>query len=130
MNLPTRSRRACGHSLTFERAPADAVKVFDYPEQNSGDHFQNVQLLKELPSSALTPLMGTYQAALGVDCAFCHNQSAYESDEKTGKKDGERDDLDDGRSESAAVCGADRHYLFHLPSRPNDARYAISKITN
>ena len=74
------------HSSDFDRAPAETAKFFDYPEQNSADHFKNVQVLKDLPSSALTPLMGTYQAALGVDCTFCHNQAAYDSDENPHKK--------------------------------------------
>ena len=74
------------HSGTFDRAPDDAAKVFDSPEQTSGEHYKNIQLLKDLPASALTPLMGSYQSALGVDCTFCHNQAAYDSDEKPAKK--------------------------------------------
>ena len=74
------------HSSDFDRAPGDVAKLFEYPEQNSGEHFKNVQVLKDLPASAITPTMGTYQAALGVDCTHCHNQSAYDSDEKTIKQ--------------------------------------------
>ena len=74
------------HSATYDRAPSEAEKLFDYPEQNSGEHFKNVQVLKNLPASALTRLMGKIQTALGVDCTYCHNQPAYDSVEKPEKK--------------------------------------------
>jgi hypothetical protein len=74
------------HSVSFDRTPTDTAKLFDSPEQNSGDHFINVQVLKDLPSSALTPLMGNFRKALGVDCQYCHNQTACDSEGKPTKK--------------------------------------------
>jgi len=73
------------HSADFDREPEDRGKVFELPEQNSSEHFRNVQVLKDVPASALTPLMGSFQSALGVDCQYCHNQSAYDSDERKTK---------------------------------------------
>ena len=86
----TYKTRVRQHSATFDRASTDAAKFFDYPEQTSGDHFKNVQVLKDLPASALIPLMGTFQTVLGVDCTYCHNQTAYDSDEKQTKKTARR----------------------------------------
>jgi hypothetical protein len=78
------------HVSNFDRAPSDVSKFFAYPEQTSGEHFKNVQVLKDLPGSEMTPLMGRFQAALGAGCTHCHNQSAYDSDEKESKKTARR----------------------------------------
>jgi hypothetical protein len=68
------------HSAVYDREPLETAKVFAYPEQSAGEHFKNIQIVKDIPSSALTPLMATFQTALGVQCEYCHNQSAYDSD--------------------------------------------------
>lgn len=74
------------HSADFDREPDDRSNRFDLPEQTAGQHYKNVQILRELPSSAVIPLMGTFQTALGVECQHCHNQAAYDSDEKPSKR--------------------------------------------
>lgn len=74
------------HSADFDRQSDDLAELFALPEQPCGQHFKNIQVLKDLPTSALHPLMGTFQEALGVTCEYCHTQTAYDSDEKPPKK--------------------------------------------
>jgi hypothetical protein len=73
------------HTAVYDREPMESAKFFAYPEQNAGEHYKNIQIVKDLPETALTPLMATYQTALGVQCEYCHNQAAYDSD-KSEKK--------------------------------------------
>ncbi len=69
------------HSVVYDREPIESAKVFAYPEQSAGEHYKNIQILKDIPETAITPLMGTFQSALGVKCEYCHSQSAYDSDQ-------------------------------------------------
>jgi hypothetical protein len=73
------------HATDFDRDSEHRSKLFDLPEQNAGEHFKNVRVLRELPASAMTLLMGTFQVALGVDCQYCHDQGAYDGDLKQAK---------------------------------------------
>ncbi len=71
---------AIRHSAAFDRVPPESAKAFDYIEQNAGDHYKNIRIVKELPETEITPLMATFQSGLGVKCEYCHNQSAYDDD--------------------------------------------------
>jgi hypothetical protein len=73
------------HTAVYDREPPETAKAFDYAEQNAGEHFKNIRIVKEIPETAVTPLMATFQSALGVKCQYCHNQSAYD-DDKLGTK--------------------------------------------
>jgi hypothetical protein len=73
------------HTAVYDREPLETAKVFGYAEQSAGEHYKNIQIVKDIPETALTPLMATFQTALGVQCEYCHNQSAYDSD-KSDKK--------------------------------------------
>jgi hypothetical protein len=68
------------HLAVYSREPQEAAKVFDYPEQSAGEHYKNIQVIKDIPETAVTPLMATFQTALGVECTYCHSQAAYDSD--------------------------------------------------
>jgi hypothetical protein len=73
------------HSAVYDREPMESTKFFAYPEQIAGEHYKNIQVVKDIPETALTPLMATFQTALGVQCEYCHNQSAYDSDKSEMK---------------------------------------------
>jgi photosynthetic reaction center cytochrome c subunit len=48
--------------------------------------FKNIQVLKGYPADQLIPAMQFITASLGVECDFCHNREAMDSDEKKPKK--------------------------------------------
>jgi hypothetical protein len=68
------------HLAVYSREPVETAKVFDYPEQSAGEQYKNIQVIKDIPETAVTPLMATFQTALGVECTYCHSQAAYDSD--------------------------------------------------
>jgi outer membrane lipoprotein-sorting protein len=47
--------------------------------------FKNIQVLKGIPSDQLQPAMQFIAASLGVECAFCHTQGAFDNDDKKPK---------------------------------------------
>ena len=50
------------------------------------EQFKNIQVLKGIPADQLIPAMQFISASLGVECDFCHNHEAMDSDEKKPKK--------------------------------------------
>jgi hypothetical protein len=54
------------------------------PNKPAGEQFKNVQLLKEVPSGEFIGYMRSFNAALGVECSFCHvaDRSSDEKHEK------------------------------------------------
>jgi photosynthetic reaction center cytochrome c subunit len=50
------------------------------------EQFKNIQALKGIPADQLIPAMQFISASLGVECDFCHNHEAMDSDEKKPKK--------------------------------------------
>jgi len=54
------------------------------PNKPAGEQFKNVQILKEVPSGEFIGYMRSFNAALGVECTFCHAQDRS-SDEKGEK---------------------------------------------
>jgi photosynthetic reaction center cytochrome c subunit len=48
--------------------------------------FKNITQLKGTPADQLQPAMQFISASLGVDCAFCHVQGQFDSDDKPTKK--------------------------------------------
>jgi photosynthetic reaction center cytochrome c subunit len=63
----TPAQRATGQKLTEEQ-------------------FKNIQVLKGLPADQLIPAMQFIAASLGVDCEYCHDHQAMDSDDKKPKK--------------------------------------------
>lgn len=51
----------------------------------AGDAYMNVQILKDIPSDQLLPSMRYITTALGVECNFCHDPKAFDSDNKPEK---------------------------------------------
>ena len=50
------------------------------------EQFKNIQVLKGIPADQLIPAMQFISASLGVDCEFCHDHEAMDSDDKKPKK--------------------------------------------
>jgi photosynthetic reaction center cytochrome c subunit len=50
------------------------------------EQFKNIQVLKGIPADQLIPAMQFIAASLGVDCEYCHDHQAMDSDDKKPKK--------------------------------------------
>jgi photosynthetic reaction center cytochrome c subunit len=50
------------------------------------EQFKNIQVLKGIPADQLIPAMQFITASLGVDCDYCHDHQAMDSDDKKPKK--------------------------------------------
>ena len=48
--------------------------------------YENIQVLKDVPSDQLVPAMQFIKASLGVQCDFCHLENAFEKDDKETKQ--------------------------------------------
>jgi photosynthetic reaction center cytochrome c subunit len=59
--------------------PASTRKMTD-------ETFKNIQVLKGIPADQLIPTMQFITASLGVECDFCHEQGAFEKDDKKPKQ--------------------------------------------
>jgi len=68
---------AFGQDAPPKKAKMDMTKP-------AGEQFKNVQILKAVPSGEFIATMRSFNAALGVQCDFCHAQDRS-SDEKGEK---------------------------------------------
>jgi hypothetical protein len=48
--------------------------------------FKNIQVLKGIPADQLIPAMQFITASLGVECDFCHQEGAFDKDDKKPKQ--------------------------------------------
>jgi photosynthetic reaction center cytochrome c subunit len=55
------------------------------PNKPAGEAFKNVQLLKDLPTGQFLQAMRSFNAALGVECGFCHVDGDRAADTKHEK---------------------------------------------
>lgn len=55
-------------------------------DKRAEEQFKNIQALKGIPADQLIPTMQFITASLGVECDFCHVQSAFEKDDKKPKQ--------------------------------------------
>src|SRR5882724_4179834 len=65
---------------TSPAAPA-TVKV-----KMTEEAYKNIQTLKGVPADQLIPAMQFITYSLGVECSFCHVESAFEKDDKKPKQ--------------------------------------------
>jgi photosynthetic reaction center cytochrome c subunit len=54
--------------------------------QSTEQVYKNIQVLKEVPADQLIPAMQFITASLGVQCDFCHEENAFEKDDKETKQ--------------------------------------------
>jgi len=59
-------------------------------EKAAQPKFENLQVLKDVPSDQMIPAMQFISASLGVECEFCHVRDAYDKDDKQSKKTARR----------------------------------------
>jgi hypothetical protein len=48
--------------------------------------YKNIQVLKGVPADQLIPPSNSAQPLLGVQCDFCHQEKAFEKDDKETKQ--------------------------------------------
>jgi photosynthetic reaction center cytochrome c subunit len=56
------------------------------PHKAAEQVYKNIQVLKGVPADQLIPAMQFITASLGVQCDFCHLESAFEKDDKETKQ--------------------------------------------
>src|SRR4029077_20925625 len=54
--------------------------------QTTEQIYKNIQVLKGVPADQLIPAMQFITASLGVQCDFCHEENAFEKDDKETKQ--------------------------------------------
>jgi len=74
----------CGIAVRAEQQPPATAQA-EQAGQTAGQHYKNIQVLKDIPADQLPNAMQYVAASLGVQCNFCHVQGQFESDEKPMK---------------------------------------------
>ena len=76
--------------LRAQQPPAPSAAPSPAPSQTAAEKYKNIQVLKDLPADQLPNAMEYIAASLGVQCGFCHVQTAegfqYDSDDRAAKK--------------------------------------------
>jgi photosynthetic reaction center cytochrome c subunit len=67
-----------------QSAPANAAG--SAKPKTAEEAFKNVQVLKGIPADQLFPTMQFITASLGVECDFCHQEGAFDNDDKKPKQ--------------------------------------------
>ena len=62
------------------------AQVVPSPDKKASEVFKNVQVLKDVPSDQLIPAMQFITSSLGVQCAYCHVENAFDKDDKKTKQ--------------------------------------------
>jgi photosynthetic reaction center cytochrome c subunit len=73
----------CSMASMSQTPPAPAVPS---PDKKASEVFKNVQVLKDVPSDQLIPAMQFVTSSLGVECAYCHVENAFDKDDKKTKQ--------------------------------------------
>jgi hypothetical protein len=74
---------------TAGRAPVEQGQDAQ-PDKPAEQVYKNVQIFKGVPASRLLKAMNFFQASLGVECAHCHVEGAFDSDDKAAKQTARR----------------------------------------
>jgi photosynthetic reaction center cytochrome c subunit len=78
---------AMAQSVATPHAPAPGQTAANATgTKKAEEQFKNIQVLKGIPADQLFPTMQFITASLGVQCDFCHVQSAFEKDDKKTKQ--------------------------------------------
>jgi len=65
---------------------APAAPAIPSPDKKASEVFKNVEVLKDVPSDQLIPAMQFITSSLGVQCAYCHVENAFDKDDKKTKQ--------------------------------------------
>ncbi len=71
-------------STVFMHAQSQAPQAAP-ATQTAGQHFKNIQVLKDIPADQLDPTMDFIANSLGVRCEYCHVRSDFSKDDKRPK---------------------------------------------
>lgn len=87
--------------------------------KTADEAYKNIQVLKGVPADQLIPAMQFITASLGVQCDFCHVESAFEKDDKETKQTARKmmrmmfainkDNFDDHREVTCYACHRGAH---------------------
>ncbi len=95
------------------------------PEKTAEQQFKNIQVFQGLPASQVIPAMYYMEAALGVQCSYCHVEKGFDKDDKEEKASARKmikmvRDINqanfDGRNE--VTCNTCHHGQAHPASVP------------
>jgi photosynthetic reaction center cytochrome c subunit len=81
-NAPVSSEASAKHANQEAKAAGQRAAG----QKLSEEQFKNIQVLKGIPADQLIPAMQFITASLGVDCEYCHDHQAMDSDDKKPKK--------------------------------------------
>src|ERR1700736_3229934 len=88
-----RAQTAAGQTPAAGVPPAGAeamhggqTKQREPGQKLAEEQFKNIQVLKGIPADQLMPAMQFISASLGVDCEYCPDHQAMDSDDKKPKK--------------------------------------------
>jgi photosynthetic reaction center cytochrome c subunit len=73
----------CSMASMSQTPPPSAVPS---PDKKASEVFKNIQVLKDVPSDQLIPAMQFVTSSLGVQCAYCHVENAFDKDDKKTKQ--------------------------------------------
>ncbi len=91
------------------------------PNETAEHAYKNVQVLNSIPANQLIPAMQFISSSLGAECAFCHVEGHFDSDEKKPKQTARkmiqmvtainRDNFENQRQVTCSTC----HHGQRLP---------------
>jgi photosynthetic reaction center cytochrome c subunit len=86
--LPAGCVAALMLALSTTQAPAQSAPASKAkPSSRTAEQvYKNIQVLKGIPADELIPTMQFITASLGVQCDFCHVESAFDKDDKENKQ--------------------------------------------
>jgi photosynthetic reaction center cytochrome c subunit len=92
--MSLKSTRNCGCAIVFVISVCSVASLSQTPpppavpsaDKKASEVFKNVQVLKDVPSDQLIPAMQFITSSLGVQCAFCHVENAFDKDDKKTKQ--------------------------------------------
>jgi photosynthetic reaction center cytochrome c subunit len=92
--------------------------------------YKNIQVLKGVPADQLIPAMQFITASLGVQCDFCHDENAFEKDDKENKQTARKmmrmmfginkDNFDGHREVTCYACHRGQHKPVAAPTIVGD----------
>lgn len=100
--------------------------------------YKNIQVLKGIPADQLIPAMQFITASLGVQCDFCHQENAFEKDDKETKQTARRmmrmmfainkDNFEDHREVTCYACHRGEHKPAAIPIISDEGKVAQENL--
>jgi photosynthetic reaction center cytochrome c subunit len=100
--------------------------------------YKNIQILKGIPADQLIPAMQFITASLGVQCDFCHEENAFEKDDKETKQTARkmmlmmfainRDNFEGHRKVTCYACHRGEHKPVAIPIIGDEGKVAEGNL--